>query len=124
MQQKNQQLTAEQQKIKMLEEEIVQLKQQHSSQLKQQQFDAELDLQIYKAKGRNAKAIRALLDLNQLQNSEDIQQEIQLALEQLKEQDGYLFEQQGVPMYVTGTAVESNGKSMHTALRAAFGLPL
>lgn len=124
MQQKTQELTADQQKIKMLEEEIAQLKQQHSHQLKQQKFDAMLDLQIYKEKGRNAKAIRALLDLEQLQKSEDIQQQIQQALQQLKEQDGYLFEQQDVPMYVTGTAVESNGKSMNTALRAAFGLPL
>ncbi len=124
MQQKQQESISDQQKVEMMEQEISQLKQQHEMQLKELQFDSMLDLQIYKAKGRNAKAIRALLNLEQLKNSEEPEQEIQQALEQLKVQEGYLFEQQDMPMYATGTAVDSNKTSMNTALRAAFGLPL
>lgn len=62
--------------------EIETLKTTHAAELAMAQKDANIDLEIYKAKGRNVKAIRALID-----NNKDIAEEIT----RLKTSDPYLF---------------------------------
>ena len=56
---------------------------------------------IAKARGRNQKAITALLDLQALQQAEDLSAAAQQAVEAVKADCGYLFET--VPGYAPGT---------------------
>ena len=89
-------------------------------------FEGELKDAITGAKGRNAKAIMALLDMETLKKSKDRSKDITAALEALKKDSGYLFEDdQGTPPpYAAGTGTNgAGGKDDLTAVfRAAAGL--
>lgn len=54
-------------------------------------FNESLDKAITAAGGRNAKAIRGLLDLEALRGSKDQTEDIKKALEGVRESDAYLF---------------------------------
>ena len=54
-------------------------------------FNESLDKAITDAGGRNAKAIRGMLDIETLQKSKDQTEDIKKALETIKESDAYLF---------------------------------
>ena len=59
---------------------------------------------ITAARGRNDKAIRALLDVDKLKASKDQTADIKAALEGLKKDSGYLFEaNETPPPYAAGT---------------------
>ncbi len=76
----------------------------HKKELAGITFQHTLDSAIAKAKGRNAKAITAMLDVDALRDSEDQQAAINAALEDLKKESGYLFEEEGTPPpYAPGT---------------------
>ena len=64
-------------------------------------LDGAVSMAIAKARGRNQKAITALLDLQALQQAEDLQAAAQQAVETVKADCGYLFET--VPGYAPGT---------------------
>lgn len=67
-------------------------------------FDHALESAITGAKGKNAKAIRALLDVDALKGSKNQAQDIAAALEELKKENGYLFDDGRVPPpYSPGT---------------------
>ena len=76
---------------------------EHAKELAQLSFQNHLDSAISQAKGRSAKAICALLDLESLQNSEDQPKAIQEALQSLKQTSRYLFEADAAPLYARGT---------------------
>ena len=68
------------------------------------QFDAKLDGAISKVRGRNAKAIKALLDVDTLCGSKDQDKDIDAALTALQKDNGYLFETGEIPPpYAAGT---------------------
>ena len=68
------------------------------------QFDAKLDGAISKVRGRNAKAIKALLDVDTLRGSKDQDKDIDAALAALQKDSGYLFESaETPPPYAAGT---------------------
>ncbi len=68
------------------------------------EFNGLLDSAITTAKGRNAKALRGLLDVDALKTSKNQSEDITAALAKLKESDGYLFEDaQTPPPYAPGT---------------------
>ena len=97
----------------------------HKSQLAQMAFDKVLGESILKAKGRNAKAITALLDLDTLKNSENQREAIEGALEALKRDSRYLFEGDVPPPYARGTgayhgAQEKSPTTLAGALREKF----
>ena len=96
----------------------------HKKQLADLAFDGTLKDAITAAKGRNDKAIRALLDVEALKASKDQTADIKKALEKLKEDSGYLFESEETPPpYAAGTG--TGGGSPATgldAIRAAAGL--
>ena len=98
----------------------------HKKQLADLAFDGVLKDAITAAKGRNAKAIAALLDVDKLKASKDQTADIKAALEALKKDSGYLFEseQEAPPPYAPGTGTNGGGGSLtgDDALRAAFGL--
>ena len=75
----------------------------HESALKQLRFDHALSSAIGRAGGRSERAIRALLDLEALQESEDQPHAMDAALEDLRQTSGYLFETQTAPPYAQGT---------------------
>ena len=69
----------------------------HKKELDGVKFQNILDAAITGAKGKNAKAITALLDVETLRGSEDQQTAINAALEALKKDSGYLFEDEKMP---------------------------
>ena len=69
----------------------------HQKEMDGIKFQSVLDNAITAAKGKNAKAITALLDVETLRGSEDQQKAINAALEALKKDSGYLFDGEGTP---------------------------
>lgn len=75
-----------------------------AEQIAAMQFQGLLDREIAGAKGKNAKAIGALLDMDTLKQSKNQETELRAALAAVKEQNGYLFEQDSLPPpYAAGT---------------------
>lgn len=60
-------------------------------------FEGKIKDAITAAKGKSAKAIAALLDLNALKGSKNQDADIKAALESLKKDSGYLFDDEQVP---------------------------
>ena len=87
-------------------------------------LDAAVGQAIAKARGRNQKAITALLDVQALKEAEDLGAAAQQAVDTLKAECGYLFET--VPGYAPGTGAmtartEEEPQSLAGALREKFG---
>ena len=90
------------------------------------QFQSILDRAIGRARGRNTKAIAALLDMEELKSSKNQEHDVEAALSALKEENGYLFEEEETPPSIatgTGSVQANGGNADEAALRAAFGLP-
>lgn len=91
-------------------------------------FDHALEAAITGAKGKNAKAIRALLDVDTLKDSKNQEADIKAALEGLKKDSGYLFDDGQIPPpYAGGTGTnkqQPNGEpsSLAGALRAKYNM--
>ena len=85
-------------------------------------FDATLDAAITKAGGRNAKAVRAVLDMDALRQSKDAERDIASALDACAKEHEYLF-RVNPPLYAAGTGSTPPARDDgNMALRAAFGL--
>ena len=69
----------------------------HEAKLADMSFHRKLDDRIVSAKGKNPKAIKALLDLDALKKSQNQDADIDTALSALKKDDGYLFGAEGNP---------------------------
>ena len=86
-------------------------------------FDATLDAAITKAGGRNAKAVRAVLDMDALRQSKDAERDIASALDACAKEHEYLFRAANPPVYAAGTGSTPPARDDgNMALRAAFGL--
>lgn len=95
----------------------------HKKQLADLAFEGVLKDAITTARGRNDKAIRALLDVDALKASKDQTAEIKKALEGLKKDSGYLFDTgETPPPYAAGTGTGGKPSSGLDAIRAAAGL--
>ena len=110
---------------KAWEEKYHQAVADHKDQLAQMAFDRLLSEHILQAKGRNAKAICALLDLDTLKASENQPEAIEEALTALKQDSRYLFEGDVPPPYARGTgayhgARENRPTTLAGALREKF----
>ena len=98
---------------------------EHKKQLADLAFDGVLKEAITAAKGRNEKAIRALLDVEALKASKDQTADIKSALAALKKDSGYLFDSEETPPpYAPGTGTGGGGNTgnLEAAIRAAAGL--
>lgn len=97
---------------------------EHAAQLADLAFDGVLKDAITAARGRNDKAIRALLDVDKLKASKDQTADIKAALEALKKDSGYLFESEETPPpYAAGTGTGGGRPAAGLdAIRAAAGL--
>ena len=91
-------------------------------------FEGKLKDAITAAKGRSAKAISALLDMDALRKSSNQDTDIQAALEPLKKDSRYLFDEgDPTPPYAPGTGKSNiSGKysKEEAAIRAAAGLKI
>ena len=98
------------------------------SKLADMAFDHALESAITGAKGKNAKAIRALLDVDALKGSKNQEADIKAALEGLKKDSGYLFDDgENPPPYSGGTGTGHDNKpgeptSLAGALRAKYNM--
>lgn len=106
---------------KAWEEKYNQAVESHKAEIARMAFEKALHEGIAKAKGRNAKAITALLDVEQLQESENQENAIEAALEELKRDSRYLFEGDVPPPYARGTGAYHGAQEKHpTTLAGAL----
>lgn len=98
----------------------------HTKELEGIKFQHTLEQAITGAKGRSTKAISALLDVDALRESEDQAAAIKDALENLKKENGFLFDDAGnPPPYARGTGGGGNpapaANTLAGALREKMG---
>lgn len=99
----------------------------HKQELADRDFRQLLEGAIGAAKGKNAKAITALLDVDALKGSKNQEADIKSALEALQKESGYLFDDgQVAPPYAAGTgkgggAAPAATGSLAGALRERYG---
>lgn len=67
----------------------------HQKEQEDREFNQILETAITEAKGKNTKAITALLDIDKLRNSRNQEKDIKSALETLRTESGYLFDDNG-----------------------------
>lgn len=103
-------LATAQQKAQEWENKYNQAIADHKAEMDNLAFDQVLKDAIAGAKGRNAKAIIANLDVEALRESKNQADDIKAALEGLKKDNGYLFEaEQSPPPYAANTGVSGFG---------------
>lgn len=71
------------------------LEESHKRETEEREFNEGLSAAITESKGKNAKAIMALLDLDKLRSSKNQDKDIKAALDSLRTESGYLFEDNG-----------------------------
>ena len=91
--------------------------QAHEKAVQSIRFEQDLDAAIGKLRGRNAKAIKALLDLPALQENPD---ELHNALQTLKKENGYLFEPDTPPVYARSTGSQPAQRPAPATLAGAL----
>ena len=67
----------------------------HQREQEDREFNSDLETAITESKGKNAKAIMALLDVDKLKGSRNRDKDIKAALDALRTENGYLFEDNG-----------------------------
>lgn len=113
-----------QDQVKKLTKDLSDKEAEHQAKLADLAFDGVLKDAITAARGRSGKAIRALLDVDALKASKDQSADIKAALEGLKKDSGYLFENEETPPpYAAGTGTGGKPVTGLDAIRAAAGLP-
>ena len=94
-----------------------------SERIAEMEFNGTLREAITAAKGRNVKAISALLDVPTLRGSKNQAEDIKAALEALKQESGYLFDTETPPPFSAGAGQhDMSGDPEMAAIRAAAGL--
>lgn len=96
-------IQAARQSSKEWEEKFDRAVAEHQQQMADMRFQSALTEAVRVAGGRNEKAIAALLDVEALRACEDHRSALTDALKQLKQENGYLFEQETPPPYARGT---------------------
>lgn len=110
-------------KITQLSTDLSAKETEYQTKLADMEFNAQLDGSIGLLGAKNAKAVRALLDLDSLKTSKNQAEDIKTALEGLKTDNDYLFtsnEPIKNPVKDTGN---TNISDTSSSLRSAMGLP-
>ena len=81
----------------------------HKKEQEEREFSTALEAAIAESKGKNAKAITALLDTEKLRSSKNQQADIKSALDALRTESGYLFEDNGGTPRFSGGGSGSGG---------------
>ena len=86
---------------------------EHKRQQEEREFNSVLESAINDAKGKNPKAIMALLDIEKLRNSRNQEKDVKAALESLRTDSGYLFDDNGGnPQFADPKGKGGSGKPM------------
>ena len=87
----------------------------HKRETEEREFNDGLSAAITEAKGKSPKAIMALLDLEKLRGSKNQEKDIKAALDSLRTESGYLFEDNGgAPKFTDPKGNGGNGGSAMT----------
>ncbi len=78
--------------ITKLQGDLAQKESAYNAKIADMEFNSLLDGKILAAKAKNVKAVKALLDVDALKQSQNRDADIQSALESVKTDNGYLFE--------------------------------
>lgn len=112
--------------IRKLQDDLAEKDSQYQRKIADMEFGSLVSSAVTAAKGRNTKAICALLDMDVLKSSKNQETDIKNALEVLKKENGYLFEpDETPPPYAAGTGtnpVNTKYSPDVNAIRAAAGL--
>lgn len=84
----------------------------HKKEKENREFNEVLTSAITASKGKNEKAIMALLDVETLRNSRNQEKDIKAALDSLRSENGYLFDDNGGTPHIVakGSANPAGGK--------------
>ena len=75
----------------------------------EREFNSVLETAITEAKGKNTKAIMALMDLDKLRSSKNQEKDIKAALDSMRNESGYLFDDNGGnPQFTTSNGNGGN----------------
>ena len=81
----------------------------HQKEQEDREFNSVLEAAITDAKGKNAKAIMALMDLDKLRGSKNQEKDIKAALDAMRNENGYLFDDNGGnPQFTTSNGNGGN----------------
>jgi len=122
-------VTALNSKIEQLEKDIQTKDTEHAQQLADRDFQDILKESIATAKGKNVKAITALLDVEALKASKNQKEDVVAALKVLAEaEDSKMLFGEPEPEVIgkgnpIGTIIKGGNQDDDSALRAAMGLP-
>jgi len=93
----------------------------YDTQIADMQFSAALEGKISALKPRNVKAVMAMLDVDNLKKSKNQDTDIAAALEAVKKDNGYLFEEAKTsPKVVTGNQTTTDNTDKKAAANEAF----
>ena len=113
-------------KVAQLTADLAAEESEYQGRIAEMEFDAVIDEAIRGSKARNAKAVRALLDLGALRTSKNQKEDIAAAIEAVKKENDYLFADTNVPRVVSSTPgadpeADSTKSKANEALRSLFG---
>ena len=101
--------------ITKLQQDLADKDAAHQTELANMAFDRALEGAITAAKGKNAKAIKALLDVDTLKASKNQEADIKTALEALQKDSAYLFDTDEVPpKFAPGTGTQTQQPTVAT----------
>lgn len=108
--------------ITKLQQDLADKDTAHQTELANLAFDRKLEDAITGAKGKNAKAIKALLDIETLKASKNQDADIKAAMDALQKDSGYLFgDVQTPPPYSAGAGTGGNGTGSDNPFAFNFG---
>ncbi|MFV0344216.1 MAG: phage scaffolding protein [Anaerocolumna sp.] len=107
--------------ISTLTTNLTNAKANYDTQIADMQFTAALEGKVSALKPRNSKAVMALLDVDNLKKSKNQDTDITAALEALKKDNGYLFEEsKSNPRVVTSNQTTTDNTDKKNAANDAF----
>lgn len=108
--------------ITKLQQDLADKDAAHQAELANLAFDRKLEDAITGAKGKNAKAIKALLDVDALKASKNQDADIKAAMDALQKDSGYLFgDAQTPPPYSGGAGTGGSGGGSENPFAFNFG---
>ncbi len=108
-------------KISTLTNDLNTTKSTYESQIADMQFTSALEGKISALKPRNVKAVMALLDMDSLKKSKNQDTDLTAALEAVKKDNGYLFEEsRTTPRVVTSNQTTTDNTDKKAAANEAF----
>lgn len=112
-------------KVTALTADLAAKQKEHEAKIADMEFSSALDAAISGSKAKNAKAVRALLDVDTLKASKNQQADIAAAIKKCQEENDYLFgSDEPIKKSVHESGGTGNGGSSPlAAMRAAMGLP-